>query len=418
MSDEFEKNLDKYADIIIKVGLNLQPGQRLLVGAPFVGMNGVSVEAAPLVRLIVKKAYQEGAKLVDVMWDDDQIRLSRYKHAPRDSFEEYPTWRSDGAFNIAKKNDAMLFLMARNPDALSGIDSNLILTSHRAYFKHMKPANDLRRKNLVNWSAITAPVAGWADKIFPEIPQKERINKFWETIFDICRVKNDDPVSAWCDHINQLVMRCSFLNKKNYSALHFKAPGTDLTVGLPKGHIWKSAHFTTQGGISNVVNIPTEEVFTTPHKDKIDGTVTATKPLFIENLIEDLSITFSNGKIEKVTATKGEDYIRSIIKTDEGAARFGEVSLVPHSSPISQSGLLFYNTLIDENASCHVALGSGIKTCLDKGVTMSDDEFSAAGGNVSSLHIDFMIGSEEMDVDGINEDGSIEPVMQRGELNF
>jgi aminopeptidase len=360
-------------------------------------MNGVSVEVTPLVRLIVKKAYQEGAKLVDIMWDDDQVRLYRYKYASKDSFEEYPTWRSDGALQIAKQNDAMLFIMARDPDVLSEVDSNLILTSQKAYLKHMKPANDLRRKNLVNWSGIIAPVEGWAKKIFPEISQKERLLKFWDVVFDICRVKRKDPVLEWQNHIDQLIARCSILNKKKFSSLHFRAPGTNLTIGLPEGHIWKSAHFTTQGGISNVVNIPTEEVFTTPHKDKINGTITATKPLFRESLVEGLSLTVVKGKVEKVTATKGEDYIGNIIKTDEGA---------------------FYNTLIDENASCHLALGSGIKACLDKGVTMSDEEFSSAGGNISTLHIDFMIGSEEMDVDGINEDGTSEPVMRKGELVF
>ncbi|MHA1884749.1 MAG: aminopeptidase [Promethearchaeota archaeon] len=418
MSSEFKQNLEKYANIVVKVGLNLQKGQRLLIGAPFSGMNGVSVEVTPLVRLIVKKAYQEGAKLVDIMWDDDQVRLYRYKYASKDSFEEYPTWRSDGALQIAKQNDAMLFIMARDPDILSEVDSNLILTSQKAYLKHMKPANDLRRKNLVNWSGIIAPVEGWAKKIFPEITQKERLLKFWDVVFDICRVKHKDPVLEWQNHIDQLIARCSILNKKKFSSLHFRAPGTDLTIGLPEGHIWKSAHFTTQGGISNVVNIPTEEVFTTPHKDKINGTITATKPLFRESLVEGLSLTVVKGKVEKVTATKGEDYIGNIIKTDEGASRFGEVSLVPHSSPISQTGLLFYNTLIDENASCHLALGSGIKACLDKGVTMSDEEFSSAGGNISTLHIDFMIGSEEMDVDGINEDDTSEPVMRKGELVF
>ncbi|MBY8992363.1 MAG: aminopeptidase [Candidatus Lokiarchaeota archaeon] len=415
MSSEFDKNLEKYAELIIKVGLNLQEGQRLLIGTPAIGRNGVSLELAPLVRLIVKKAYQNGARLVEVMWEDDQTRLFRYQYAPKDSFEEYPTWRTEGAFNFAEKSDAMLFIASRDPDLLSEIDSNLILTSTKSYLNHMKPANDIRRKGLVNWSAIAAPLDRWADKIFPEIPQDERKARFWDVIFEICRVTQADPVAAWKKHINRLVTRASYLNNKQYTALHFIAEGTDLTIGLPKAHIWKSAHFTTQMGFSNVVNIPTEEIFTTPDKGTTEGMVSATKPLVTAVTIENLVLTFSKGKVVDVSASKGEEFIRNYIKTDEGASRLGEVSFVPHSSPISQSGLLFYNILIDENASCHIALGSGIKTCIENGVNMSDDEFSAAGGNSSMLHVDFMIGSEKMDVDGIMEDGTTEPIMRNGE---
>ncbi|MFX1418575.1 MAG: aminopeptidase [Promethearchaeota archaeon] len=418
MPSEFEKNLDKYAEVIVKIGLNLQPGQRLLIGKPIIGINGVSIELAPLVRLIVKKAYQIGAKLVDVMWDDDQIRLYRYKFAPKDSFEEYPTWRTDGAYDIAKEGDAMLLVAARNPDLLSEQDSNLIFTTHKTFLKYNKPAADLRRKGLVNWLAITAPIDGWADKIFPDIPQNKRMAKFWDILFDICRIKHEDPISIWKDHINQLVSRCSYLNHKKYNALHFSAPGTDLTIGLPEGHIWKSAYFTTQSGINNVVNIPTEEIFTTPHKDKTEGIVTATKPLFSDVLIENLKLTFTNGKVEEASATKGEEYIRNIIKTDDGASQLGEVSLVPNSSPISQTGILFYSILIDENASCHIALGNGIRTCLKDGENMDEKEFSDHGGNTSLLHLDFMIGSEKLDVDGIFEEEKSEPIMRKGEWAF
>jgi aminopeptidase len=415
---EFEENLEKYAELIVKVGLNLQEGQRLLIGTPAIGRNGVSLELAPLVRLIVKKAYQVGAKLVEVMWEDDQTRLFRYQYAPKDSFEEYPTWRTDGAFDFAKESDAMLFIASRDPDLLSDIDSNLILTSTKAYLNHMKPANDIRRRGLVNWSAIAAPLDGWANKIFLDVPQDERTMRFWDVIFKICRIKEKDPITAWENHINQLVTRASYLNKKQYTALHFMAEGTDLTIGLPKAHIWKSAHFTTQMGFSNVVNIPTEEIFATPHKDMTEGTVSATKPLVTAVTVEDLVLAFSKGKVVDVSASKGEEYLRNYIKTDEGASRLGEVSFVPHSSPISQSELLFYNILIDENASCHIALGSGIKTCIENGVNMTDEEFAAVGGNSSMLHLDFMIGSEKMSVDGILEDGSIETIMRKGEWNF
>lgn len=418
LTTEFEKNLEKYAEVIVKVGLNLQAGQRLLIGAPFASRYGIPLELAPLIRLIVKKAYQVGAKLVDVFWDDDQIRLIRYQNAPKDSFDEYPKWRADAGFDIAKKTDAMLIFPTLNPDLLSGQDPDLILTTRKTSLKHNKPSNDLRRKGMVNWTAVAAPIDGWVDKVLPEIPQEERKPKLWDIIFDICRIKHKDPISTWKNHINQLATRSSYLNQKKYQILKFKAPKTDLTIGLPKRHLWKNAYFTTQGGISNVVNIPTEEIFTTPHKDMTEGTVTATKPLVTDVLIEDLSLTFSEGKVIKTTAKTGGKFLCNLLETDEGASRLGEVSLVPHSSPISQSGILFYNILIDENASCHIALGNGIRSALKDGETMSDEEFSDAGGNNCLFHLDFMIGSEEMDVDGVKEDGTTEPIMRKGEWAF
>jgi aminopeptidase len=415
MPTDFKKNLEKYAEVIVKIGLNLQPGQRLLIGKPTPSLNGVAVELAPLVRLIVEKAYQAGAKLVEVMWDDDYIRFLRYKYAPKDSFEEFPTWRANGALDFAKESDAILLIGAQNPELLIDIDPNLIFLTRKTSLKQMKPANDIRRKGLVNWSAITAPVDGWVDKILPEVPQNERKAKFWDMIFEMCRIKQDDPITAWKEHINKLVNSCSYLNNKRYSALHFNAPGTDLTIGLADGHIWKSAYFTTQKGISNIVNIPTEEIFTTPHKDKTEGVVTATKPFFINTLIENLRLKFSEGKVVEIAATKGENFMRQLLATDDGASKLGEVSLVPHSSPISQTGLLFYSILIDENASCHIALGSGIRTCIENGNNMTDNEFSLVGGNISMHHLDFMIGSEKMDIDGIKEDGTREPIFRKGE---
>jgi aminopeptidase len=418
LSSEFEKNLEKYAEVIVKVGLNLQPGQRLLIGAPTAARYGVPLELAPLIRKVVKKAYQVGVKLVDVMWDDDQMRLIRYQNAPRDSFEEYPKWRADAGFNIAKEADAMLFFPALNPDLLSEQDSDLILTSRKTSLKHNKPSNDLRRKGMINWTAVAAPIDGWVDKVFPNIPQEERKTKLWDIIFDMCRIRCKNPISTWKDHINKLTIRSSYLTQKKYHALKFRAPKTDLVISLPKGHIWKSANFITQSGISNVVNIPTEEIFTTPHRDKTEGIVTATKPLATDVLIEDLSLTFSKGKVIKASAKTGEKFLHNLLETDEGSSRLGEVSLVPHSSPISQCGILFYNILIDENASSHIALGNGIRSAFENGNIMSDEEFSAAGGNNCLFHLDFMIGSENMDVDGIKEDGTVEPVMSKGEWAF
>jgi aminopeptidase len=420
MSSEFEQNMDKYAEVIVRVGLNLQPGQRLLItGVPQVGVHGAPLELAPLVRLIVTKAYQLGTRLVDVMWNDDQLRLIRFQHAPRDSFEEYPTWRADGLFEVAEAGDAVLHIYAEDPDLLITQDPTLIATVQQTGFKHTKPLADLRSKNALNWLVITAPVDGWPDKVFPHLPLEDRKARFWDTIFEICRVKHPDPLSAWDDHVNELASRRDYLNHKRYAALKLTGPGTDLVVGLPKGHIWRAARMTSQNGIDFTANIPTEEVFTIPHKDETEGVVTATKPLsFGGSLIEDFSLTFSAGQVVRATARKGEESLRKLLEMDEGASQLGEVALVPHSSPISQSGLLFYSVLIDENAASHIALGQGLRFCIEGGEAMVDDDFAAAGGNRSLIHIDFMIGSGEMDVDGLTEDGTTEPIMRGGEWAF
>lgn len=419
MSSEFKQYLDKYAEVIVKVGLNLQPKQRLLIGVPIFGIYGTPLELAPLVRLIVAKAYQAGARSVDVMWNDDQLRLIRFQNAPSDSFEEFPTWRADGAFDVAKAGDAVLVIYAEDPDLLINQNSTLITTVQQTGFKHMKPFSDLRGKNSMNWTVITAPVDGWTEKIFPSIPSKSRKTKFWDTIFEICRVKNEDPVSAWRDHINKLATCCDYLNEKQYTALKLTAPGTDLTISLPRWNVWRSGRMTSQNGINFTANIPTEEVFTIPHKDKTEGFVTSTKPLsYGGSLIEDFSLTFSEGRIVKASAKKGEESLFKLLETDEGASRLGEVALVPHSSPISQSGMLFYNILIDENAASHIALGRALRFNMEGGEAMSDNEFAAAGGNLSLIHIDFMIGSGEMAVDGLTKDGTIEPIMCSGEWSF
>ncbi|MFX1599967.1 MAG: aminopeptidase [Promethearchaeota archaeon] len=417
MSSEFEQNLEKYAEVILRVGLNLQPGQRLLIGtAPY--NYGAPIELAPLVRLITKKAYQMGARFVEVFWDDDQLKLIRFQHAPRDSFEEFPIWRPKAEYEFAKSGDAMLFIVAFNPDLLKEQDTNLIMTTLQSYIKHSKPFKDLRHQDAMNNLVITAPIEGWADKLFSNLPKEGRLSKLWDIIFDICRVKNQDPISAWEIHIKNLEVRCNFLNKKQYKYLKFVAPGTDLTIGLPRKHNWQAARSISKNGIAFVGNIPTEEVFTLPHKDKTEGVVSVTKPFSRTVLVEDLKLHFSEGKIVKATAKNGEDFINGILDTDEGSRRLGEIALVPHSSPISQTEILFYNLLIDENSSCHIALGSAWRSCLENGNTMSDEEFLAAGGNISKLHYDFMIGSEEMDIDGILEEGKVEPIMRNGEWAF
>jgi len=415
----FEKELEKYAEVAIKVGLNLQPGQRLLIGVPFQGNLGVPIDLAPLVRLIVAKAYQAGARLVDVLWDYDQLRLIRNQYAPRDSFEGYPTWRTDAAIDFAREGDATLIIFAEDPDLFLHEDPSLINTLRQTALQHSRPYSEMQSKNQMNWLIITAPRDAWMRKVLPEIAPEERQNRFWEMLFKICRIDQPDPVSAWMDHIHELTTRRDYLNQKRFDALKLTGPGTELMVGLPKGHTWKAARMTALNGIDFTANIPTEEIFTIPHKDRTEGVVSSSKPLCYGGmLIEDFSLTFSQGKVVDASSKTGKESLERILKTDEGARRLGEVALVPHSSPISQLNILFYNTLIDENASSHLALGRSFRFAMEGGESMSDEEFAAAGGNQSLIHVDFMIGSGKMDVDGITEGGSSEPIMRNGEWAF
>jgi len=418
MSSEFEQNLEKYAEVILKVGVNLQKGQRLIIKARDFGTS--LLDLAPFIELTVKKAYQLGARFVEVIWNDPQLELIRLQHAPRNSFEEFPTWQVDALLEFIKKGDAGFTILASDPQFFEDQDPELMTTIISTALKHYKPVSDLlNQKRATNWSIITAPTDGWAEKVFPDFPPDKRTAKLWETIFEICRIKYDDPILAWQDHINQLATRSKYLNQKQYIALKLVAPGTDLKIGLPKNHIWRSGSMTSQNNIDHTANIPTEEVFTLPHKEMTEGTVKMTKPLNYKGyLIEDIKMTFSKGKVIELNASKGKDFLGKIIETDEGATQLGEIALVPHSSPISQTGLLFYNSLIDENASNHIALGFAFRPSLKKGKEMSDEEFMTAGGNVSLIHIDFMIGSGEMDIDGITEDGTTEPIMRKGEWAF
>ncbi len=411
MALSFEQKLQNYAALAVNAGVGLQAGQRLIVRAP--------VEGAPLVRLIAAGAYQAGARLVDVLWSDDELTLARFQYAPRNSFEEYPAWRTEMLTQAAERGDAVLAVFATDPDLLKDQDPALVALTQRVNDRHMLPFRRQAMANLVNWSIISLPIPAWAAKIFPDDPPEDRISKLWETIFRICRADQPDPVAAWQSHIQMLTARKEYLNAKQYAALKYTGPGTDFRLDLPAGHIWHSGASQTNSGIPFIANIPTEEVFTMPHKDKADGVITSTKPLSYGGvLIENFSLTFEQGRVVKVTAEKGEAVLRNLVDNDDGSARLGEVALVPFSSPISQSGLLFYNTLYDENAACHVALGRAYRFCLPDGPTLSDDQFAAAGGNDSLIHVDFMIGSNHINIDGIRPDGISEPVMRGGEWAF
>ena len=418
MTFDMDSILQKYAELVVRVGLNIQPGQRLFIKGP-VNKMGAPLVTAPLVREIVKVAYKAEAKLVDVMWHDDEIELIRFKYAAQDSLGEYPKWRADAWEDIAENADAALYIYGSNPNLLEGQDSEMVDVVYKASLESTAGARAHQFVNGFTWSIVAYPSKDWAARVFPNENSEDQLGMLWEAMIKILRLDKDDPIAAWEEHLQNLETRRTYLNERQYVGLKYNAPGTDLSVGLPENHYWGAARFDTLGGIPFTANMPTEEVFTIPHKDKTEGVVTASKPLSHGgSLIEDFSVTFEQGKVVSYSAKKGENILKNIIDTDEGSARLGEVALVPHSSPISQSGVLFYNTLFDENASNHIALGRAFKFGLVDGVDLSDEEFAEVGGNYSLTHVDFMIGSDDMDVDGVKADGSTEAVMRGGEWAF
>src|SRR5687768_2513732 len=416
-SKQHQELLQKYAEAIVRVGLNLRAGQRLIITNATA--RGVPPAGRALVHAVTKAAYAAGARYVDVIWGDEEMLRLRLQHAPADSFSEYPKWMVSGILDMLEKGDALLSIYANDPDAYHGLDSERLGAMQHSHLENWAPISALVTRNASNWCIAAASAPAWAAKIFPDLHPEEAEEKLWQAIFETTRATAPDPVAAWDEHIKNLRKRASYLQAKKYSALHYKSDKTDFTLGLPNGHKWISAQSLAENGIAFTANMPTEEVFTLPDRHRADGIVTSTFPLsYGGSLIEDFSVTFENGRIVKVTAKKNEALLQKLVDTDEGSTRLGEVALVPASSPIAQRGHLFYNTLFDENASCHIAIGRAYRFSLIGGEELTDEEFISAGGNVSLNHVDFMIGSDKVDIDGIRQDGTREPVMRQGEWAF
>jgi aminopeptidase len=407
----FSQALQKYADVVVRVGLNLRPGQRLFILA--------GIFDYPLVRLVAASAYRAGARYVDILWEDEETTHINLQNAPKENLSEIPNWPSNAALEYIQTGDALLAISSKNPDIFSDVDPERVSVFQTANLKKWETFYDSIMRDVINWSVISNPTFEWASKIFPDGTKEQAVEKLWEAIFQTCRVDQPDPVAAWQKHLIELKKHGDYLNAKHYSALHYKAPGTDITIGLPERHFWLAAQARAENGIEFTANMPTEEVFTMPHKDRVNGTVSASRPLVVTgNIVEDFTLTFEDGKITNFTAKKGEETLRKLIETDEGSRSIGEVALVPHSSPISQRGHLFYNTLFDENAASHIAIGRAYRFTMNGGDKMTEEEFQANGGNFSLTHNDFMIGSDKMDIDGICDDGRREPVMRHGEWAF
>jgi aminopeptidase len=406
----FDQKLDRLAEVAVRIGVGLQAGQELVITAP--------TDALPLVRLITAHAYKAGAKLVTSFFTDDELTLARYQNAPDDSFDYAPAWFHDAIATAYRSGAARMGITGANPALLAKQDPAKVSRANVAASKASKPAMELITRHEINWTIVAAATPAWAALVFPDDAPEAALSKLWEAVFASSRITGEDPIAAWKHHNANIKERVALLNDKRFSALRFFTPddATDLTVGLADQHLWAGGGTTSGNGVFCNPNIPTEECFTTPHKDRVNGHVSASKPLSHQGtLIENIRCTFVDGKIVSATATKGEEAINKLISTDEGARMLGEVALVPNPSPIAQSGVLFWNTLFDENAASHIALGQAYSTCLIGGEKMSSEELAKLGANESLIHVDWMIGGPTMNVDGVHADGSSEPLMRDGD---
>jgi aminopeptidase len=400
--------LDRLAEVAVKVGLQLRQGQDLLLTAP--------TAALPLVRKIAEHAYKAGAGIVTPILSDEAVTLARYRFAHDDSFDRAASWLYDGMAKAFGNNTARLAIVGDNPMLLSGEDPTKVSRASKANSVAYQPALEKIVNFETNWNIIAYPSTSWAKLVFPDDAEDVAVGKLADAIFAASRVDQDGAVAAWDRHNATLRTRTDWLNGQRFSALHYTGPGMDLTIGLADGHEWEGGASTAKNGITCNANIPTEEVFTTPHCRRVSGHVISSKPLSYQGtLIDNIAVKFEDGRIVEAKASRGEEVLNKVLDTDEGARRLGEVALVPHSSPISQSGLLFYNTLFDENAASHIALGQCYSKCFIDGTSLTPEQIAAQGGNKSLIHIDWMIGSDQTDIDGIRADGSRVPVFRRGE---
>lgn len=408
MLSNFNELLKKYARLIAETGVATEKGHTVVLQ--------ISVDQAPLARLITQEAYKLGAAEVIVQWTDDQIQREFLLHAATDLIEDVPQSKIVQADEWLEKGASRISVVSADPDAFAGVDSHRVATYQAAAGKALMNLRKATQANKVSWTVVAAAGKQWAAKVFPDLPEEEQVDALWDQIFKTTRVYEEDPVLAWKKHDEKLAKKAEELNQEQFSALHYTAPGTDIIIGLPKNHLWEGAGSYNARGEKFMANMPTEEVFTAPDSHRVDGYISSTKPLsYAGTIISGMKFTFKDGKVVDFSAEQGEDVLEKLLDTDEGARRLGEVALVPDPSPISQSGIIFFNTLFDENASNHLALGSAYAFSVKGGTEMSDEELAEAGLNRSQTHVDFMVGSDKMDIDGIREDGSTVPIFRNGD---
>ena len=405
----FEQKLANYADLLVRVGVNLQPGGKLHLNAP--------LEAADLVRQVARKAWEAGATAVNVEYSDQQLSRLMYDHAPEAALDYAPAWEIERAMHQIDEGYAFLSIAGSDPDLLAGADQARIARRSKVTAQVGRPVAERSMAFEINWSVGAMPVPSWAAKVFPGLPQAEAISRLWEAIFTVSRADQPDPVAAWRAHTARLAQVREHLNGRRYQALHLRNAHSDITFGLADNHLWAGGAWEAQNGIAGVPNLPTDEVFTAPHRDRVDGHVRASKPLSARGvLIEDIFMRFEGGRVVEATASRGQEVLQALLDTDEGARRLGELALVEHDSPVAQTGLLFYNTLFDENAASHIALGRAYAFNVEDGT--QPEVFEQAGANDSLVHVDWMIGTPDTDIDGITADGQRESVMRAGKWSF
>lgn len=404
----FNEKLDKYARLCVEVGINIQKNQPLVINAP--------VEGAEFVRLVAKHAYELGAKQVHVNWNDEVLTRLRYENAPMEVFENFPKWYADGLEEFAEDGAGFLSIYSQDPELLKGIDPKKIAAYNKSSSMALKEFRKYTMNDINAWCVVSIPTKGWAKRVFPELSDEEAMEKLWNAIFKATRMDLDDPVKAWQKHLDNLAKKVEYLNEMKFKKLYYKSSnGTDLEVELPEGHIWAGGGGKNSKGVYFVANMPTEEVFTMPLKTGVNGVVYSTKPLhYGGNLINDFKLTFKDGRVVDFEAKEGYEVLKDLLGLDEGAKYLGEVALVPYDSPISKSNIIFLNTLFDENASCHFALGKAYPTNIEGGENMTDEELEKAGVNDSLTHVDFMVGSEDLSIVGETHDGKRVQIFENG----
>ena len=404
-----QKKFEEYARLLIEVGLNVQKGQNLGISCP--------VDCAWFARMCASAAYDVGCREVIMRWQDDQLTREKYLRADDEVFDETPQWQADMLNGYANEGAAYLAISARDPENLKGVDPERIVRSQRSSSQALKDFYHQQMSNGMPWCIASIPIPSWAEKVFPDCGEQEAMDKLWEAIFQAVRISGSgDAVQRWQEHLDTLKIRVDKLNDLRLESLHYtNSLGTDLTIRLPENHLWAGGAGMSKAGHSFIANMPTEEIFTAPLRGGMDGVVYASLPLCHDgNIIDGFHFVIREGKIVEAHARTGEETLKAAISVDEGAAYFGEVALVPYDSPISNQKILFYNTLFDENASCHLAFGRAYPECVTGGEEMTTEELAAEGLNDSITHVDFMVGTADLSIVGRTRDGREVPIFVDG----
>ncbi|MBE6053133.1 MAG: aminopeptidase [Clostridium sartagoforme] len=406
------KMLEKYAKLAVKKGVNLQKNQVLLVNSP--------IECVDFARAIAKVAYEEGAKEVIVHYGDQNIQRLKLEHASIDILKSVPNWIAESYNSYAREGCCVISISASDPDAYKGIPMEKISSFQKSRQLALKEYYDYSMSNKIRWTVVSVPTEAWALKVFKDSDSKEAVDKLWNVIFDVVRLNNDDPIKAWDEHNANINTKLDFLNKNKFNKLHYtNSQGTDLTIELPEDHIWLGGSEKCNSGIEFNANMPTEEVFTLPKRNGVNGVVTSSKPLsYGGNLINEFSLTFKDGKVVDYSAKEGYDALKELLDSDEGSRYLGEVALVPYDSPISNSNIIFYNTLFDENAACHLAFGKAYPTCIVNGDNLTSEELLSKGANDSIVHVDFMVGTKDLDITGYTSSNEEIKIFTNGNWAF